>query len=415
MKRIISQLGIYLIAAVLGFLIVEVGYRAYLLRKDARMQLWPQSLSALPPIGVYSRSMWRFDEAEGFKYVTEPIFITHVANGRIAACQIAPPINKDGSPGLSEGSYEDAEVKLAVFGDSFSLFADANNMNWVNYFQRLLQQQLGRSVYVLNRARDGTGLLQMFDIAAHQVPIRKPDLAIIAFATNNMFAPRIWRVEKIIDGELRVITTFEPSENPDLSNSYETFILHPEAKGQWCEEHKNGGELDRIGREIIDKYLRFRPQRYFALTPRQSFFWNRLIYADPFYAGRNWGTIISADSMSEDARLTAAIKTLRDSGIPYILVHLPFYPEVKSGEEYSVPLAAQIAREIGRLTDRPVHGLLDYIPHPVLDPERMNHSPENLHPSTWGMQMYADAVAKVVLKNGPNLHAAQTGAAGRQH
>jgi hypothetical protein len=200
-KRVLSEIGIYLIAAVLGCVIVETGYRAYLLYKDPRMQLRPEANSALPPIGVYSRSMWRFDAAEGFQYVRDPIFITHVANGRIAGCQIAPPINKYGSPGIAEGSYEDAEVKLAVFGDSFSVFADPNNMTWVNYFQRLLQERLGRSVHVLNQARDGTGLLQMFDIAAHQVPKRKPDLAIIAFATNNMLAPRIWRIEKVIDGE----------------------------------------------------------------------------------------------------------------------------------------------------------------------------------------------------------------------
>jgi len=47
-----------------------------------------------------------------------------------------------------------------------------------------------------------------------------------------------------------------------------------------------------------------------------------------------------------------------------------------------------------------MHGLLDYIPGPVPNPERMNHSPENMHPSTWGMQMYANAVSEIVLKNG---------------
>jgi hypothetical protein len=37
----------------------------------------------------------------------------------------------------------------------------------------------------------------------------------------------------------------------------------------------------------------------------------------------------------------------------------------------------------------------------------MNHSPDNLHPSTWGMQMYADAVGKIVLKNGFERHSAR--------
>ena len=228
----------------------------------------------------------------------------------------------------------------------------------------------------------------------------RPDLAIIAFATNNMFAPRIWRVEKVINGEPRVITTFEPTETPDFASSYETYILHPKAQGQWCEEHKNGGELDRVGLEIIDKYLRFRPQRFSVFTPWHSFLWQRIVHGDAFYSKgeRSFGPTTSANSMEKDGRLIAAIKTLESAGIPYILVHLPFYPEVKSGEEYSVPAATEIAREIGRLSGRRVHGLLDYIPRPISNPERMNHSPENLHPSTWGMQMYADAVGKIVFK-----------------
>ena len=65
-----------------------------------------------------------------------------------------------------------------------------------------------------------------------------------------------------------------------------------------------------------------------------------------------------------------------------------------------MPLMAQIGREISRLTGQPMHGLLDYIRLPVPNPERMNHSADNMHPSTWGMQMYADAVSKIILKSG---------------
>ena len=400
MKRVLSQLGTYLMAAIVGFLLVEAGYRIELVRKDSRIRLWPGTVAEIPLLGVYNRSLWRFDAVEGFQYVTDPIFITHIGNGRITGCQQIPAINKYGSPGLAEGSYEDAEIKIALFGDSFSVFPDPDNMTWVNYLQRDLQEKLGRSVFVLNQARDGTGLLQMFDVAAAKVPKLRPDLAIIAFATNNMFAPRIWRVEKVINGEPRVITTFEPTETPDFASSYETYILHPKAQGQWCEEHKNGGELDRVGLEIIDKYLRFRPQRFSVFTPWHSFLWQRIVHGDAFYSKgeRSFGPTTSANSMEKDGRLIAAIKTLESAGIPYILVHLPFYPEVKSGEEYSVPAATEIAREIGRLSGRRVHGLLDYIPRPISNPERMNHSPENLHPSTWGMQMYADAVGKIVFK-----------------
>jgi lysophospholipase L1-like esterase len=403
MKRLLSQIGVYLIAVVVGCLVVEIGYRVHLLLKDDRVQLRPRTIAELPVIGVYNRSLWRFDEAEGFQYVREPIFITHIAAGRITSCERTPPINKYGSPGLAEGNYEDAEIKIAVFGDSVTAFTDANNMAWVNYLQRDLQKRLGRSVHVLNFARDGIGLAQMFDIAAIKVPKYKPDLAIIAAATSNMGWARIWRVEKVINGELRVLTTFAPTHDPDLNSSYETYILHPEAAGTWCEAHKSGGPLDSIGMEMIGKYLRFRPQRYEALTPYRSFFWHRIVHADPFYSDADRSIAnhpITPEGMQKDRQLIAAIATLNQTAIPYVLIHLPFYPEVKSGQEFSVPIMAQIARQIGRMTGRPMQGLLDYIPHPVPNPERMNHSPENMHPSTWGMQMYADAVSEIVLKNG---------------
>jgi hypothetical protein len=55
---------------------------------------------------------------------------------------------------------------------------------------------------------------------------------------------------------------------------------------------------------------------------------------------------------------------------------------------------------MARITGLPVHGLTEKIG--LIDrPERMNSSPDNMHPSTFGMDLYADAVSKVILKNGP--------------
>jgi hypothetical protein len=406
MKRVLSQIGIYAVAAVVGFLVVETGYRVHLLHKDPRIQLRPETIAELPVVGVYNRSLWRFDAAEGYQYVDDPVFTTQIKDRRIAGCMRLPPINKYGSPGLAEGHYEDAKIKLAVFGDSFSVFADANNMTWVNHLQRVLQDRIGRSAHVLNFARDGIGLAQMFDIAAIKVPERKPDLAIIAFATNNATLPRIWRIEKVFNGELRVFTTFEPTQTPDLSSSYDTYILHPEAQGAWCEARGTGGPLDKIGLEMIDKYLRFRVPRHSAFTLSRSFLWHRIVHANPFVSAfeRGAGAGFSADDLAKDKRLIAAIATLEQSGVPYLLVHLPFYPEVKTGEEYSSPMAARVAQEIGHLSKRPVHALLKHIQLPIPDPERMNHSAENMHPSTWGMQMYAAAVSAIILKSGIGDH-----------
>ena len=208
--------------------------------------------------------------------------------GRIAGCNAVDPINKDGSPGISEGNYEDADFKVAVFGDSFSVFVDDRNKTWVSRLQTRLQEKLGRSVHILNFARDGSGLLQMFDVAAFELTKWKPDLAIIAFNTDPMMEARIWRVAKSIAGEPRALTTFNQTENPNLNDPnsvYDTVILDSDIDADWCEKNKKGGELDRVGRDIVDKYLRFRAPRYSAFTLSRSFFWNRVVHADAFYAG----------------------------------------------------------------------------------------------------------------------------------
>jgi len=349
---------------------------------------------------AYTRSLWRFDADEGFQYTDRTgIFFTSVEDARIAGCSAVDPINKDGSPGISEGNYEDADFKVAVFGDSFSVFVDDGNNTWVSRLQPRLQEKLGRSVHILNFAHDGNGLLQMLDIAAIEIPKRKPDIAIIAFNTDSMMFPRIWRVEKMFAGEQRVITTFYQTENPDLNDpnsAYDTFILDSDVDADWCEKNKKGGELDQVGRDIIDKYLRFRAPRYSALTISRSFFWNRVVHEDAFFAGGKGP--VRADEIAKDLKFANDIKTIRKSGVPLLLVHLPYSFEVSSGVEFSNKKSEHIATELSRITGQPMYGLIDRIGH-IDQPGRMNSSLSNMHPSAFGINLYAEAVSNIILQN----------------
>jgi hypothetical protein len=399
MRRIAAHAAIYLAAIALGFVMAESAYRLHLLRKDLRMVVHERT-DELPVIGAYSRSLWPFDRNEGFTYVNAPIYNTHISNGRIASCTLVPPLNRYGSPGLAEGSYEDAEIKIAVFGDSFSLAVDDQNATWTTHLQRLLQAKLQRTVNVLNFARDGTGLVQMLDMAALKVREYKPDLALIAFNTDAISIPRVWRAETVINGELRVITMMKPLENPGPDSGYDTALLQPEASDEWCRQHRDGGALDRVGSDIIDKYLRFRVARYSVFTPFRSFLWHRIIHADAFYSERDhqfWARLSPGD-VEQDSQLVKSIAALQDIGIPYVLVHLPIHSEVSAREEYPSVAAAQITKKISQLSGRPVHGLLEHMPNPMLDPERMSRSPQDVHPSPWGMQLYAEAVSNILLK-----------------
>ena len=401
LKKILQQVAFYLAAAVVAFLIVEIGYRANMLLKDPRIQLRPENITELP-ITAYTRSLWQFNAAKGFYYADRTgIFVATVSMGRIAGCSAVDPINKDGSPGISEGKYENADFKVAVFGDSFSVFVDGSNSTWVNHLQVRLQEKLGCSVHILNFAHDGSGLLQMFDVAAFELPKWKPDLAIIAFNTVSMMEPRIWRVAKSIAGEPRVLTTLNQTENPNLNDPYsvyDTAILDSDINAEWCEKNKKGGELDRVGRDIVDKYLRFRARRYSAFTLSHSFFWNRVVNADAFYSGGK-GRVL-ADEIANDLKFATDIKTILESGTPLLLVHLPYSLEVSAGVEFVDKKSEQFAKEVSRIAGQPVHGLIDRI-GPIDRPDRMNNSSSDRHPSAFGMDLYAEAVSNIVLQDIP--------------
>jgi hypothetical protein len=105
------------------------------------------------------------------------------------------------------------------------------------------------------------------------------------------------------------------------------------------------------------------------------------------------------DDFNNDPDLRKDLADIRESGVPILLVHLPYSMEVSAGTEFSDKQSKEIANGLTRMTGQPVHGLVSKI-GPIDRPERMNSSPDNMHPSTFGMDLYAEAVSKVVLESG---------------
>jgi hypothetical protein len=121
----LRNIATYIAAVIIGCFIVEAGCRIQLLRTDPRIRWWQERVDELPEIDAYTRSLWHFNPEEGFDYSDRTgIFIASVVKGRIALCGAINPLNEEGSPGISEGRYEDADFKIAVFGNSFNIFVD---------------------------------------------------------------------------------------------------------------------------------------------------------------------------------------------------------------------------------------------------------------------------------------------------
>ena len=412
----------------------EVAYRIYLQFRHPERFITRANETKPPTIGVYNRSLWEFDAATGYRYVNGDIFLSHVDGGQVTSCQKISAANEYGNMGRIKGHWDTVDIKIAVFGDSFSAFVTQDNMTWPTFLQDFLEERLGRSVYVVNFGRDGAGILQMFDMARTKIPEWKPDLAIIAFTTDDLARARVWRTVNMIDGELRVLTVPEATPTANPLNSYETFILHPEATLEWCNSMSYKGHLDRIGKEIIDKYRRFRREDFFSIfTLSHSYLYALVTEGTPFASakpkpGQRWSTRLMFDDYAHDARMVENVRWMKDNGIPYLLVHLPIYPEVQATQKFMLekqehhPLASladviypvilvnkefimsrqqrRLLPSLTALTGQEIYRLLDYVEMPIEQSERMNVTPDNYHPSRWGMEFYARAVTELLLQNG---------------
>jgi lysophospholipase L1-like esterase len=388
---------------------LEIAYRVSLYLRVPERFAASFNDNNLPAIGVYNRSLWEFDAASGYRYATGDIVLSHVDGGQITSCQKIPTANKFGNMGRVKGDWRTADLKIAVFGDSFSAFVTTDNTTWPTLLQDFLEVRLGRSVNVVNFGRDGTGILQMFDMAKAKIPEWKPDLAIIAFTTNDFARARFWRTVNVIDGELRVLTVPEATPQADPVNSYETFVLHPEATLEWCQSMSYKGHLDRIGKEIVDKYRRFRRPNVLAsfsvFTLTHSYLYARIMHGNAFFstelkAGQRWSPHFIFDNYADDARMMENIRWIKENGIPYLLIHLPIYPEVKANKEFIVDRQEQhLLESLNFITGHDIYRLLDYVQIPVEQPERMNVTPDNYHPSHWGMEFYARAITEILVRN----------------
>ncbi len=384
--------GLLVVGCLLGFVLSEMTYRAYLYLRDRKSYF-----------SVYNVSHWEFDDRFGYVYPPErAIDYTGVKDGRVVECHRLRVINRYGNIGPVMGSYRDARVKILVFGDSWTAFQQQGK-SWPNFLQEALERRLGRSVHVVNFGRDGYGVLQMFDLAAAKVPEWKPDLVVIAFITDDLSRARFWRTVVGAGDDVRVLTTIDPVRNPRPERSTDTFLLLPSATYEWCRSMAGTGRVDPVLSALIAKRRRLlsaRPAN--LLTLRHSYLYNRIAHRDAFWFLRrspSQNPRVSFTTFAEDPRFVRDIEQLRATGIPLVLFHLAYYPEVKARKE--AILGAQEAalwNSLEEVAGEQVLRSTDYVRLPVEAPERMNVSRGDLHPSLWGMEFYANVVADALVK-----------------
>ncbi|PYO52981.1 MAG: hypothetical protein DMD84_07770 [Candidatus Rokuibacteriota bacterium] len=411
MVIVVGSLLLVLLGSVLGSVLAEAAYRIYLRVAYARLFQPPNSGKN---IAAYDVSHWEFDERFGYVYPAGRIIAqTNIADGRVTSCQRWDIINKDGNIGKIVGDYHEAELKVLVFGDSWSAFHHEGR-TWPLFLQEVLEVRLNKKVHVVNFGRDGYGILQMFDLAAAKIAEWKPDLVVFAFITDDLDRARFWRTVVGAGDDMRVLTVLQPRRDPDPETSADTYLLMPSATYEWCERLARTRTSDAVLERIIRKHRalleRNNPTRRLAranvLTLRHSFLYNRVVSGDAFAflwkripAGTN--PRVSYQSYAEDPGFLRSLDRINTTGVPWVLFHLAFYPEIKAKTEYILrPPQKALLDSLEAVTGKTVLRTTDYVRMPVPQAKRMNATADDNHPSLWGMEFYANAVAEALVRHG---------------
>lgn len=366
---------------------------------------------AHPSFYYFQDSPFRYSEEFGYEYVPGTTSGGYIYEGRVLDCYDEFWVtNERGNPGPIKGSYEDSDIKVLAFGDSFT-----QQGAWPTYLQEILEEELQRSVHVVNFGRDAYGILQMFDLAAAKVPEWKPDLVVVAFITDGLTRDRFWRTKTVLDGYERIMVSLQPDPNPDWTTGADLYVMHSEATQDWCHSlHESQVIGDPIvtqleatvrkGRQVSRKLAN-------VLSLTQAFVFDHVWQGDAFHTSST--RILPArnprhklESFDSDDRTVGNIKTLAATGVPVMVVHLATYPDLKAGKEYRgrksrLERRMRLVGSIEALTGRPVYETLD---HAEVDPGKLKSMvkdyPKNLHPNGRGVRFYGRMIATALKRNG---------------
>lgn len=410
--KLITVLGttlLMLTGCLMGALFAEAGYRAFL------AYAYPERF-ALPErkglIGVYNISHWEFDEQFGYVYPPKRVIdYTAVVNGRVGGCSRSSDINEYGNIGPQTRQFEDAELKIAVFGDSWAV-SQAGGKTWPHLLQEILEERTGKKVAVMNFGRDAYGVLQIFDLAAAKITEWKPDIAILTFITDDITRARFWRTVIGEGDDQRVVTTLDPVKSPRDDRATDTYLLWASATYEWCQKMLKAKEPDDVLRRLIEKHRKLisrsgeYPLAASVWSPDHLFLLDRLLKGNPFWnverrvpVGTNPRT--GFQRYSDDPRFMENLAKIKASGVEWVLFHLAFYPEIKQNREYTLNRQETgLLESLEKGTGKQVLRTTDFVKMPVEQPERINASPDDYHPSLWGRRFYAEAVAEALFKEG---------------
>ncbi|HJX23445.1 MAG TPA: SGNH/GDSL hydrolase family protein [Candidatus Bathyarchaeia archaeon] len=384
----------------------EIAYRLYLMQKrsvakDSEFMQDALNYSAVDDV------LTEFNLEFGYSYVANRSnnrVLVH--NGYPVMCTQAT-INGLGNTNRVEGNYEDATVKILVFGDSFTANTDLNGITWPDLLQDELEAKFNQDINVVNFGRGAYGVLQMFDLARPKIEELEPDLVIFAFISSDLVRARFWRTATLIDGEERDFVMAEPSEQANLEESIDATVVNSMITREWCEDmlvtlDRDDALINALNEEFIQRRREYAdPVEFNSLST--SFLFNRIVHNDPFrgFMGPSLIPRLSESSYAADSRFIGNVNHINESNIPYVLIHLPTYEDLKAGEYELSEQEQSLFESFQEVTGKQIINFIEYASshdsNNLEDLEKLFLSPYDRHPSLQGIRFYAEVVSEILI------------------
>lgn len=344
-----------------------------------------------------------FDRELGFRYRPNTELVTvRVTEGK-PVLLFEQSINRLGNVGPFADDLADADLKFVVCGDSFTAIMHQGE-TWPDLYARELERRLDRKVRAINLARDGFGVLQMFDLAASQLEAtsadsQPPHAILFCFIGDDLTRARVWRGVSQSDGLARTWVSIHGQPDPPPSRRIEGELIDPRISRDWFErlDHRSDDPLLADLNREFEIVRRLRAPDIKLTSVYRSFLYNRIAWGDPFFGLHNTtlNPRLRDYSFAGDKRFQGAVAKLQAAKVPIILIHLPQYEELLA-RKYQMSIQQRALRtsleEITgcRVRELDVNGVApSSIPALFL-------LPHDRHPSAAGLKHYADAVAELL-------------------
>jgi hypothetical protein len=385
-------------------------------------------LAPLERFNAYGAEPWIFDRAFGFNFNQKPWLVANIKNDAFDGCGVAGRGNRFGNYGAPDDQYEKADLKVIIVGSSYTMVPDRQGALVNEVLDRQLSDHLKRRVDVLNFSRDATGVLSYADAAREVVKTLRPDVVLMLINTPGLIYRRLWRsVMPDESGNLRFYQMLSADAKPtDEKLAFpQVQVINHNITEQWCSTMDaaaaNGDNsalhTDPLVQALVAENLRQRRQ---STIPKiavnfwrldVSFVRNLLAKGNPF---DKMTTLFETPSYSpydrehysDDPEFVAAIAELRQSGIPVIPVHIPAYKEMAAypdgGFEFGVhgvPPAQgkSLVDDLQQQLGQSMVELYRFYPAALKEhPVKLVFSEDNSHPSPFGVQAMADALATML-------------------